>query len=380
MKNNLATIESLSSKKNIIIVHSYSNDEVLNPRIGGTRLIFEQIKSLRNLGCEVDVLSLEEVGSITSYLYRLERHFRQRGLANNSSADFSEKDRWWINLLLVIGGDLVSQMDVWFALQLKRRLLKYDYPALIIYQYPRGLAAFDKAMSGLQATLAVYEHNIEWLFFKNNIKEGKFSKFLIALLRRLELNALRKTDYIICSNRNDYELLMAESINPDKMIVWIPLAEKQKEYMSSCAPTSLKRTLQDKFVVGFVGTNFAPNIVSVNNIIEIAKELVDTRIVFLILGNVSASFEKEALPENIIMMGYVDNLHTYLSICDAFLNLKTTSNTGMETKMYDYLVYKKPILATSVGASGFEDNANLRIISDLINVPMLLKKMANEKQ
>ena len=137
----------------------------------------------------------------------------------------------------------------------------------------------------------------------------------------------------------------------------------------------MKQKLRANFVVGFIGTNFGPNIVSVRSIIDIAKKMLDSKIVFLIIGNVSEPFYNDNIPTNVIFTGYVDDLDSYLYLCDAFLNLKTTSHTGLEAKMFDYLKFDKPIIATQMGSSGFENNRNVIVVEDVAGTPRLLLEM-----
>jgi glycosyltransferase involved in cell wall biosynthesis len=107
--------------------------------------------------------------------------------------------------------------------------------------------------------------------------------------------------------------------------------------------------------------------------------MLDSKIVFLIIGNVSEAFNNDNIPPNIIFTGYVDDLDSYLYLCDAFLNLKTTTHTGIETKMFDYLKFDKPVIATQIGSSGFENNRNLIIVKDIADtLPLLLEMVATK--
>jgi hypothetical protein len=108
--------------------------------------------------------------------------------------------------------------------------------------------------------------------------------------------------------------------------------------------------------------------------------MLDSKIVFLIIGNVSEAFDNDNnIPTNIVFTGYVDDLDSYLCLCDAFLNLKTTTHTGAEIKMFDYLKFDKPIITTQMGSSGFENNRNLIIVEDVADTLRLLLEMVETK-
>jgi Glycosyl transferases group 1/Glycosyltransferase Family 4 len=370
-------IHALLYNKNIIVVYPYSHNEISMPKIGATRLIYEQIESLKNTGHTVNLLSLEEIGSLLSFLIKFEGRIRQKGFKQKATSS-SEKQRWQLNLLAVIIIEVLSRLDVWFARKLQNKLKNFKYPASIIYHYPRGFVVFSKAAKNFGATVAIYEHNIEWKFFESNVIANKFAAIASAIWKEIELNALRQADHVICASKNDFNILK-EVIDHDKMDVWVPANHKYLDKPSIDIDQALKQKLGNNFVIGFVGTNFSPNIVSVRNIIDIAKKMLDSKIVFLIIGNVSQAFDNNNIPTNIIFTGYVDDLDSYLYLCDAFLNLKTTTHTGIEIKMFDYLKFDKPIIATPIGSSGFENSRNVIVVEDVTDTRRLLLWMLESK-
>jgi glycosyltransferase involved in cell wall biosynthesis len=364
--------------KNIIVVYPYSHSEISTPKMGATRLIYEQIELLKSTGHTVNLLSLEEVGSLMSLFLKMESQTRQKG-AKRKTTSFSENKRWQLNLLAVIIIELLSRVDVLFTKKLEDKLKNFKYPASIIYHYPRGFVAFSGVAKKFGATAVLCEHNIEWKFFESNITSNKFATIAAtAILKRIELNALQHSDHVICASRNDFNILK-EAIDHNKMRIWIPI---NQSYRNKCQPNiaqALEQTLRDNFVVGFVGTNFGPNIVSVRNIIDVAEKMLDNNIVFIVIGNVSEAFHNDKIPSNIIFTGYVDDLDSYLSMCDAFLNLKTTTHTGIEIKMFDYLKFGKPIIVTKMGSSGFENNRNLIVVNDIADTPRVLSRLVETK-
>lgn len=375
-------VRALLSNKNIIVVYPYSHNEIALHKMGATRLIYEQIELLKNTGHTVNLLSLEEIGSFMSFVLRLLGRVRQKGFSQKDKSS-SENKRWQINLLAVILTELLSRVDRLFTTKLQNRLKNLEYPASIIYHYPRGFLAFAKASKNFEATVAIYEHNIEWKFFESNVISNKFTAIAIGTWKKMELSALRQADHVICASKNDFNMLK-EIIDQNKIDVWIPINQKYQDNYSINIDQALKQELSNNFVIGFLGTNFGPNIVSVRNIIDVAKKMLDSRIVFLIIGNVSEAFNNDDdnnnIPTNIVFTGYVDDLDSYLYICDAFLNLKTTVHTGIEIKMFDYLKFNKPIITTKIGSSGFENNRNLIVVEDVADTPRLLLEIIETKE
>jgi hypothetical protein len=372
-------VHALLSNKNIIVVYPYPHNEVRVPKMGATRLIHEQIELLKNTGHTVNLLSLQEVGSFMSFFLKLEGHVRQKGFKQKARSS-SENKRWQLNLLAAIITELLSRVDLWFTTKLKNKLKNFEYPASIIYHQPSGFVAFSKVAKNFKATVAIYEHNVDWKFFESNIFSNKFTAIATAMWKKMELSALRQADQVICASKNDFNMLK-EIIDHNKIDVWIAFNQKYHDKSPIDIDRALKQELGDNnFVIGFVGTNFGPNIVSVRNIIDIAKKMLDSKIVFLIIGNVSEAFDNDNnIPTNIVFTGYVDDLDSYLCLCDAFLNLKTTTHTGAEIKMFDYLKFDKPIITTQMGSSGFENNRNLIIVEDVADTLRLLLEMVETK-
>lgn len=372
-------VHAILSNKNIIVVYPYSHNEIALHKMGATRLIYEQIELLKNTGHTVNLLSLEEIGSFMSFVLRLLGRVRQKGFSQKDGSS-SENKRWQLNLLAVIITELLSRVDRLFTTKLKDRLNNLEYPASIIYHYPRGFLAFTKATKNFEATVAIYEHNIEWKFFESNVISNKFTAIAISTWKKMELSALRQAAHVICASKNDFNMLK-EIIDHNKIDVWIPINQKYHDKCSIDIDQSLKQQLSNNFVIGFLGTNFGPNIVSVRNIIDVARKMLDSKIVFLIVGNVSEAFDNNTnIPTNLVFTGYVDDLNSYLYICDAFLNLKTTVHTGIEIKMFDYLKFNKPIITTKIGSSGFENNTNLIVVEDVADTLRLLLELVEAKE
>ena len=108
----------------------------------------------------------------------------------------------------------------------------------------------------------------------------------------------------------------------------------------------------------------SPNIIAVKYILKISEKL-PKDIVFLIIGSVVEAFKGAKVSSNVIFTGYVEEVKSYLIITNVLLNLKFTSNTEIEAKMFDYLSCGKPVISTRIGAVGFEHFPNIIIVDNL---------------
>jgi hypothetical protein len=102
-------LDALLSNKNIIMVYQWSQHKVSAAKIGATRIIYEQIESLKSTGHTVNLLSLEEVGSLMSFFLKLERRIRQKGSLRKPGS--SENRRWQLNLLAGIVNMAIELME-----------------------------------------------------------------------------------------------------------------------------------------------------------------------------------------------------------------------------------------------------------------------------
>jgi glycosyltransferase involved in cell wall biosynthesis len=370
-------IESITSCKEITIIHPYSQSEIKIPTFGGTRLIAEQIGYLEELGSKVRVISLGEIGSLTSFLYRLQANLRSRAMAKARNPhekydSHSEKSRWWLNLVQVLINDYSAKLDILYRHYIENIIASIDNGSILIYHYPYGARYFASAARKKDMQFILYQHNIEWQFFDERLSDGWIRRMLIPKARKIELDSLGSADIVAFASDKDRSALATEN-GCEKMISWIPIRKRPEKVTITEVPASMRDKIKGKLVVGFVGTNFGPNIAAAENLMELARETSGS-LVFLVMGSVSRAFDdRNDIPQNMHFTGHVQDLDAYLSLCDLFINPKTTSDTGVETKMFDYLRFDKPIISTAIGARGFEGIAHVSIMPTALMAKRMLQ-------
>lgn len=361
--------EFMENAKRVVILHPFMNEEISSASIGGTRLIFELKKFLEERYA-TRIISLSDMVSLTGILHKIA--YAVRNSSKNDtlfSLKRNEKKRWFLNLLYALMVELLSRFDIYYIAMLRKNLIKFK-PSIIIFNYPFGCVVIKDISKKLKATFVLYEHNVEWKFFAEKVPKGMFGNISVKLLKIVEMSNLNKADYVCCVTNRDRETLIEEAgMDPQKIKVWMPPIQKREVKVNlQKIPNYLKEKIDKKFIVGFLGTNFEPNIIAVKNILRIA-ETVLKEVVFLVIGSVNEAFEsRNNIPQNVIFTGHVKNLDEHLSLCHIFINPKTTSDTGIEIKMFDYLKFNKPIIATQIGARGFEKFKNV-VICDLESIP-----------
>jgi len=294
---------------------------------------------------------------------------------------FPSRFKWVLtNVIWIINHYLMH--PIFLKKEAIEELNKYD---TVILGSILGASFVKKFVKG---KLIVLDHNVSWLFTYYTLDNIPFiSKILVMLMRKIELNAINSADEVWVLSAADAKILREEANNPNKIKV-VSLCDLSKRYKKQKQEIITRQlelpnmlsSLERKFVICFIGSMFLPNILTVRNIIKIASKL-NKDITFLIIGNVSEAFKDQEIPSNIIFTGFVKDIDSYLNICDIFINIKTIFATGAEIKMLDYLRFNKPIIATRLGASGFEKCKNIIIVDSfdkLIQEIIRFKNSSNE--
>jgi len=363
--NNLAaTIYSQKGERmipevsKVIFIYYGSEEEFSSKKKGSDRIQYELAKKYSNK--VVPIASFSSVFKLLdNFISKSKKEKGKRGLQKT----FISKYRWTlINIVWIFQHYLLH------SLFLKRSVIKelnnYD---IVVLGTILGTPFIKKV---IKSKLIILDHNVSWLFTYYNIERVPIIwRILVALIKKIEVDAINAADEVWALSKHDAKILKKYAENPEKIKVVSArdiLDQYDKKEVESAIERSKKLELyyklKGKFVIGFIGSYFKPNIIAVENIIRIAKE-VPENVVFLVIGSVSKAFENRMnIPPNVIFTGYVDDLDAHLALCDVFINPKTTSDTGMEIKMFDYLKFNKPIISTEMGARGFEDFKNVVIV------------------
>lgn len=354
--------EQSEKMNSVFILHHYSEQDLRDHSFGGARLIWEQKKFFEKIpNCNVKLFSLQNLSSFESKILGYGSAFKNNKEVLSCMRPDSEK-RWLLNLLFAIFTNYIFKMDFLWKREL-RNLLKTNRPNLILCNYITYAGVISEISNNQNTSCILYEHNIWWRIFDQLLSSRRKYKLLIWLVKHIELTAIKKSNSVICVSNEDKKILIQHNVPSAKIFVWVPF-ETASAKKKLKIPRQLEHQLKDKFVVGFVGAHFEPNIISVENIIQIAKNSHNKDITFLILGKVCDAFKnRKDLPDNVILNGFVNDLDSYLSVCDAFVNPKTVCDTGVEIKMFDYLKFNKPIITTEIGARGFENFKDVIISS-----------------
>lgn len=138
------------------------------------------------------------------------------------------------------------------------------------------------------------------------------------------------------------------------------VAIEDVSYTALAARSALRARigLAERGVVLFMGSWHGPNLRAMEEIIASARTLSD--VTFLILGSVCQAFADVGLPDNVKMMGVVDDAEktVLLGVADFCLNPMTVGS-GSNLKMLDYFAAGTPVISTEFGARGIDAVADV---------------------
>lgn len=202
---------------------------------------------------------------------------------------------------------------------------------------------------------------------ENTYKRRKYNKF-----KKIELNALRQLDLIICNNNKDNRLLIDNGICNQSIKTINVFSTSHKDF--------LRKNIK-KNTVFFFGAmerpeNYKSAIWFINNVM---KDLQD--IDFLIIGGNPVDELKKYESENVHILGYVKDIREYFesSLC---MVAPLVAGAGIKVKVLEAMSAGVPVLTNEIGIEGIYARKNIEYIycknpNDYINSIHMLQQ--NEK-
>lgn len=207
--------------------------------------------------------------------------------------------------------------------------------------------------------LLVYNsYNVETRMAGDMFGSSIQGRMATAYIRRLERNLLREADVVLACSQEDVDIFANDfGIERAKMTV-IPNGV-DLDAVTPCMDPA--RRLEARELLGlsnsrpacfFIGSYHPPNIEAVDLIAQ-SLAIHMPEVDFLIAGKVCDAFANRPLPENMRLMGLIDEAQkaALLDGADAALN-PVTSGSGTNLKILEYFSAGLPVLATPHGSRG----------------------------
>lgn len=318
--------------------------EVDNPVAGGEVRIFNL---LNNLSDRYDVIFLC-LNNDAVKLKHINEHFCSISLPKTREHLEYEQNvnsKYWISANDIVAGEMISKNALFMA-AMKQLNGLCD---VVILEHPYLVDCLE----GLEGKPVIYESlNFEYILKKNLLEGHPMGQHLIAEAKRMEYTALQKAAQVVCCSADEVPGLQefAKPSTPDFAVVrnGVKFSEKKYDY------SVLKKNLGGKPIAVFVGSGHSPNVDAAAFIIRgVAREVPEC--LFLIIGSVCDAFQTEALAENVVLMGRLEERHKeyLLYAADIALN-PVDQGAGSNLKLAEYFAYGLPSVTTSFGARGYD--------------------------
>lgn len=234
-----------------------------------------------------------------------------------------------------------------------RELNKYEADVLIT-SHPWSSPCFRVK----DRQVFIYDaHNCEYALTKEILKNRWCRRIASVFVKLIEGAACRKAAIVIVNSENDKKLFMKLYKIPEEKIFFVPNGTCIQEPFSCDKRKEARSKLDlksDKAILFFIGAYYSPNIEAAKFIMEeIAPKVPEADIV--ILGTVSDYFKNNSVPENVRLIGRVNDIELYdwLAAADIGIN-PMFGGSGINMKMLDYFSFGLPVVSTRVGARGID--------------------------
>jgi len=243
---------------------------------------------------------------------------------------------------------------------------------IVIISHPYTLNVIKKYLNG---QIIIHEaHNLEYKIKKEMLPNSIVSDELNKMVFEAEKKCCKISDLIMtCSEEDRQAIHELYDIDLDKIIVVPNGVDCSQVQFTSVDERLIKKSnlgLSCEKIGVFMGSWHNPNLEACEKIIEFAPKCPDAK--FLLMGSQCEYFKNNKLPENIGMLGIVSNEQKegiFQSI-DFALN-PMLSGSGTNLKMFDYMAAGVPIITTSFGTRGINNN-DLFHVADICDIPKVI--------
>jgi hypothetical protein len=333
--------------KNILISAYLASDEIVTGSQGDSPTLESLINSIAKVGKEVSYIPYSDYG-ITGHMIRFFDGLKRKSISSQISGS---QTRWMFTAIFHFCIFLFSNFDLtlkWKA----RRIRSNGFDSCILF-YPYLFSTLYNIFKVKNETnVLLFEVNIEKKFFEFQFSSHGLTNvknMLVRIINLVEKTAINRSDLILTVAKRDTKTL--RSLYPDKSIFSCRLdALHELETVDEngsvkTLPEVLYSNItsrHDVVKITFIGANYSLNVRSVNDIIQIARNLQDCKdkIKFVIIGNVARSFDNFSdLPDNVVFTGFLRDFDDIMKTTDFFM-MFDYMGTGVESKCRTYSKYE----------------------------------------
>ncbi len=235
---------------------------------------------------------------------------------------------------------------------------------IAVASHPYLVQAIRKVAPGIR--LWFEAHNVEYELKQHILPDGKDTKSLLALVHSDESRCCTEAEMVFACTKEDLDTL-ATLYGPTtavQLVVPNGVSLDDVHYVNEVERTALKERLKvgAQNIAVFMGSWHGPNLEAIELIVKFSDAFPE--VLFLIIGSVGLAFASHKIPENVVMVGIVDDeeKNILLGCADIALN-PMASGSGSNLKMLDYFSSGIPVISTPFGARGIDAQDGVHYIS-----------------
>lgn len=188
--------------------------------------------------------------------------------------------------------------------------------------------------------------DVEYILKNRIIPESPYKDDIIHMIHKVEEECCRNSDIVFTCSEADAVLLQnLYGVEEEKFMIVPNGVHIKRDNESSIESYSKGNRLI------FVGSGHPPNIIAVENLIELAKTMSD--FTFHIVGACGASRASSDIPDNVEIHGVVNNSEKDKLLKSSNIALNPMPyGSGTNLKMIEYFANGLPVVTTLIGARG----------------------------
>ena len=320
------------------------------PRGGGQERIYNIYKNIAKY-YDVDIVSFCEYGSSISEKF-ISENLKEIKIPKTIKHQ-EEESKIEIKIGIPVTDivmPILSKFTPEYGENLRNSIKESD---LVIISHPFLLYEAKKYIGD---TPFIYEaHNVEYLIKKSILPDSNEAKKILKIVFDIEKECCEKSVLImVCSEEDKYSLVELYGTDINKIIIVPNGVNTQKTKYVDIKERELNKCnlrLKNEKLGIFIGSWHPPNLEACGIIFKIAKKCPEVK--FLLIGSQCLAFEKSDIPENVALMGIVEDKikSKIFGVADFALN-PMLSGSGTNLKMFDYMAAGIPIITTEFGTRG----------------------------
>lgn len=184
---------------------------------------------------------------------------------------------------------------------------------------------------------------------------------MIEKIKSIEKKCATNSEFITVCSQEDKERFIELYHLDSKAILVLPNGVDLTSTICVSPSEKSKFKITNQFTVIFVGSAHPPNLIAVEEIVNIAQII--KRFRFIIIGSCCNTFYNRELPSNIELLGIIDEEEKkqIFSVADIALN-PMPYGSGTNIKMLEYFVCGIPVVSTNVGVRGLDVKSGEHLI------------------